>query len=144
MIQKSDGALIFSWAAFYGLALGALVLSGNFTSEIIYLFCRKEAYTLGTFGEVWANWHAIGCIFVGLTNLVVALDNNETDFKPKARSGIAMNTSFIFGVWGAQNLYYCLYRQDLFVSFMWLHTILCLMTSVLALTTGVKKPIKLK
>lgn len=133
MTRRSIFDYIFHWAAFYGLALGALILSGNFTSDIICLFCRKEHYTLGNFGEVWANWHAFGCIFVGLTNLVVAMDESETTFNSKARSAIATNTAFIFGLWGGQNLYYCLYRQDLFMPLMWLHAVLCLLTGGWAL-----------
>ena len=41
-----------------GLALGLLILSGNATPSLLCLFCRKETYTLGNFGQVWAKWHA--------------------------------------------------------------------------------------
>ena len=127
--------LFFSWAAFYGAVLGLLILSGNLSPSLLHLFCRAEAYTLGNFGQVWANWHAIGCLFVGLTNFAVARDDEES-FKPKARAAVALNTAFIFLVWGVQNAYYCLNRQDLFVPLMWLNAILCLLTGAGALMTA--------
>ena len=119
----------------YGVALGVLILSGNVTSDLLCLFCRKEAYTLGNFGLVWANWHAIGCLFVGLTNLAVARDD-EGSFGPKARSAVAMNTAFIYGVWGVQNTWYCLNRQDLFVPLMWLNALMCLATAASSLSSA--------
>ena len=144
MTRSGNSDYIFSWAAFYGFALGALILSGKLTSDIICLFCRKEYYTLGNFGEVWANWHAFGCIFVGLTNFAVARDISGMNFKEKARSATAFNTAIVFGVWGCQNLYYSLYRQDLFMPFMWLHAILCTLTAGWALVTSLKKSDKPK
>ena len=118
----------FAWAAFYGLALSALILSGNVTPAILGLFLDLDQYTLGKFGQVWANWHAIGCAFAGFINLSVAVDDGSS-FLPPGRAAIARCTAFIFGTWGVQNTYYCLQRTDLFTPLMWLNAIGCLLTA---------------
>ena len=129
---------LFHLPGVYGVALGVMILSGNMASDLlglIGLFCRKKAYTLGNFGQVWANYHAIGCLFLGLTNLAVARDD-EGSFGPKARSVVAMNTAFIYGVWGVQNTWYLLYRQELFLPLMWLNAIGCLATAAVSLSNA--------
>jgi len=131
--------LAFQFAAFYGIALGAVILSGNLTVEILGLFCDKGAYTLGNFGQVWANWHAIGCLFVGLTNLSVARDPTGQDFGAGGRLAVAQNTAFIFGVWGIQNTYYCNVRQDLFTPPMWLNAVGCLVACALSIHAATRQ-----
>ena len=99
----------FLFPGVYGILLSLLILSGNFTDKLICIFCHQDKYTLGHFGEVWANWHAIGCAFVGMMNLSVAKD--EDAFGPGKRQ-VAINTVFIYGVWACQNTYYCINRPD--------------------------------
>ena len=112
----------FSFAGVYGISLALLILSGNITEKLLCLFCHKDLYTLGNFGQVWANWHAIGCAFVGFMNLSVAKD--EDAFGPGKRQ-VAVNSVFIYGIWACQNTYYCIFRTDLFTPLMWLNAILC-------------------
>eukprot|EP00978_Attheya_sp_CCMP212_P031291 scaffold117710_cov54-Attheya_sp.AAC.3 len=128
----------FHCAAIYGFALGALILSTNVTLELITLFTHRETYTLGNFGQVWANWHAFGCIFVGLSNLAVVRDNSGRGFGPEARVAVAQNTAFIFGVWAVQNTYYCLVREDLFTPLMWLNAGGCLVSALWSLQAATK------
>eukprot|EP00747_Dinoflagellata_sp_TGD_P170684 gnl/TRDRNA2_/TRDRNA2_202867_c0_seq1.p1 gnl/TRDRNA2_/TRDRNA2_202867_c0~~gnl/TRDRNA2_/TRDRNA2_202867_c0_seq1.p1 ORF type:complete len:144 (-),score=2.99 gnl/TRDRNA2_/TRDRNA2_202867_c0_seq1:339-770(-) len=120
------------WAAFYGLALACLILSGNLTPKLILLFVRQEKYTLGEFGQVWANWHAVGCAFAGLMNLSAARDG-ASSWGPAACRAVRLNTAFIFGTWGVQNTYYVLWRTDLFTPLMWTNAVLCLATAVWSL-----------
>ena len=133
--QWAFWSFTFTWAAFCSFALGLLILSGNLTVELLALFCHKDAYSLGNFGQVWANWHAVGCIYVGLTNLSVARDARASrgGFGPHARAAVANSTAFIFGVWGVQNVYYCIVRADLFTPLMWLNAVLCLGTAACSL-----------
>ncbi|CAE8658509.1 unnamed protein product [Polarella glacialis] len=131
-MTSTTTSFAFTWAAFYGFALAALILSGNWTMEFLALFCHKDAYTLGNFGQVWAHWHAVGCAFVGLTNLSCVRDARG-GFGPDGKVAVAQNTAFIFGVWGVQNVYYCVTRDDLFTPLMWLNAIACLGTAVYSL-----------
>ena len=119
----------FLFPGVYGILLSLLILSGNFTDKLLCIFCHQDKYTLGHFGEVWANWHAIGCAFVGMMNLSVAKD--EDAFGPGKRQ-VAINTVFIYGVWACQNTYYCINRPDLFTPLMWLNAIFCGIAAMLS------------
>ena len=109
--------------------MSALILTGNATPAVLGLFCKLERYTLGDFGQVWANWHAVGCAYVGITNFCVAMDDGS-GFGPRGRAAIARCTAFIFGVWGVQNTCYCLFKQSNFTPLMWLNALLCLGSAV--------------
>ena len=119
----------FLFAGVYGICLSLLILSGNVTDKLICIFCKVDQYTLGNFGEVWADWHAIGCAFVGFMNLSVA--KNEDAFGPGKRY-VAINSVFIYGVWACQNTYYCIKRTDLFTPLMWTNAILCGLAALLS------------
>ena len=125
----------FIWAAGYAWALSLLILSGNATDALLCLFCRRDEYTLGNFGQIWANWHAVGCAFVGLSNWCVVRDTDGTGFGPAGRRAVALNTAFLFGAWGVQNLHYCVERQDLFTPLMWINAIACLTIACASLWT---------
>lgn len=107
------------------------------TGKILALFCDEASYTLGNFGQVWANWHAIGCAFVGMTNLSVALDDGS-GFGIPGRRAVARNTAFIFGVWGVQNTWYCVARQDLFTPAMWLNAAGCIGTALASVQSALR------
>lgn len=122
----------FKLAAAYGLALAALIESWHYTRDVLLLFCKGDSYTLGNFGQVWADWHSVGCAFVGLVNLAVAWDGRRDSFRAGGRRSIALCTAFIYGVWGVQNTYYCLYRTDIFTPLMRMNAIACLAVGFLS------------
>lgn len=122
----------FKLAAAYGLALATLIESWHYTVEFLLLFCKGDVYTLGNFGQVWADWHSVGCAFVGLVNLAVARDERRESFRAGGRRSIGLCTAFIYGVWGVQNTYYCLYRTDIFTPLMWMNAIACLAVGFLS------------
>lgn len=108
--------------AAYAFALSLLILSYHVSPALLNVFVAQPA-TLGTHTSVWMNWHAIGCAFVGLVN---AQAFYWTD--AKARRGIAIASTGIFGIWGLQNLTYAL--TPLFTSAMWLHVAGCGLAAV--------------
>jgi|EP00908_Phaeocystis_cordata_P013444 hypothetical protein len=109
-----------------GLALSVLIESDHLTHALLGLFCSE--YTLGSFGQIWADWHAVGCAFVGVVNLCVAVDDGSA-FRPQGMAAIARCTTFIYLTWGVQNTYYCLFRTDIFTPLMWLNALACNFTA---------------
>ena len=124
----------FALAGVYGMFLSLLILTGNFTETFLVIFCREPKYTLGNFGQVWANWHAIGCAYVGLTNLWVAF--KAESLQSAAKQLVAFNSAFIYGTWSLQNTYYCIFRTDLFTPWMWLNAGGCAVAALLSLKDG--------
>ncbi|CAJ1398338.1 unnamed protein product [Effrenium voratum] len=131
--------MAFDWAACYGLGLAALIQSEQVTPVFMNLFVEPKEYHLGTFGSIWKDWHSVGCAFVGLVNLAVARDVDKTDFAAGGRAKIAFCSAFIFFVWGAQNTYFCIMRQDVFKKFMWFNALACLGTAALSFHAGVSQ-----
>ena len=120
--MKNEMIHCLCWCSFYGFSLSVLILSYRLSPVAVFLFVDSAVYSLGTFGQVWKDWHAIGCIFVGLVNYF-ALDQC---FVTTAKEKILVCNVMIYGIWGLQNLYYCITLPNLFVKMMWLHAVLCL------------------
>ncbi|CAJ1416159.1 unnamed protein product, partial [Effrenium voratum] len=102
----------------------------------------SEAYNISQKVKVLEanqDWHSVGCAFVGLVNLAVARDVDKTDFAAGGRAKIAFCSAFIFFVWGAQNTYFCIMRQDVFKKFMWFNALACLGTAALSFHAGVSQ-----
>src|SRR5689334_20824134 len=116
--MRPDWAFLF--CGIYGVALCLLIASWHVTPSGIRLFVGRE-YTLGSHGQIWANWHAVGCFFVGIVNLQVYFG----DFNPAAMRSIAIATTIIYGVWALQNLRLVFAKPHRFTNVMWLHVLLC-------------------
>jgi len=115
------------WASFYALALSLMIISYHVNPAILYLFVVDDRYTLGHHGSYWQDWHAIGCAFAGLVNYGAAYDS---DFGPSARRWVGHCNAFLFGIWGLQNTYNCLFQGYNFTPLMWLQAIGCLGTAL--------------
>mmetsp|Transcript_15450 Transcript_15450/g.29223 ORF Transcript_15450/g.29223 Transcript_15450/m.29223 type:complete len:150 (+) Transcript_15450:256-705(+) len=115
------------WASFYALALSLMIMSYHANPIILYLFVVGDKYSLGGYGIYWQDWHAIGCAFAGLVSYGAAYD---TDFGPAARRWVSLCNTFLFGIWGLQNTYYCLFQADDFTPLMRLQAIGCLGTAL--------------
>jgi hypothetical protein len=102
---------VFLFCGIYGVGLSLLILSWRLTPSAIRLFVSDD-YTLGSHGQVWADWHAIGCLYVGVVNVLAYRGN----FNAEAYRAIAMATAMIYGVWFAQNLHFVLARPTRFKS----------------------------
>ena len=124
------GKFVYLLAAVYGIGLGLTCMN----RWAVLLFCREEQYTLGNFGGIWEYWQAISCFFVGFMNLSVVLD--PCGFGRGGRRAVALNSAFVYGVWGVQNIYYSAYRQDLFHQSMWLNAVGCTFTALAHLRTA--------
>jgi hypothetical protein len=116
---------VFLFCGIYGVGLSLLILSWHLTPSAIRLFV-SDNYTLGSHGQVWANWHAIGCLYVGVVNLLAYGGN----FNVEASRAVAMATAMIYGIWFAQNLHLVLARPARFKGLMWLNVLLCLLAAV--------------
>ena len=113
---------------FYGVLLGFLILSWYITPLFIKLFVG-EHYNLGDHGQMWANWHAIGCFYVGLSNF---LAYSWADSFLVAKQDICLISAFIFGTWAVQNLWLML-KTDKMKPLMWMNVIGCFISALLAL-----------
>ena len=136
---------MFGLSAFYGLTLAVLILSFRVTPMFIGIFCDLDTYRLGNFGQIWKDWHAFGCAYVGLTNLVVYLDSRGVGFSPSGRRSIALCSTFIFGTWGVQNTFYCLGggKGD-FHPAMWINAISCLIVAAAAFQTAAQMTVAME
>jgi hypothetical protein len=112
----------------YGILLGLLILSWHLTPVFIKLFVGNK-YTLGDYGQMWANWHAIGCFYVGFSNF---LAYNWDDSFLVAKQDICLISTFIFGIWGLQN-FGLMFQANKMKSLMWLNVIACFASALLAL-----------
>ena len=110
----------FLFSGIYGVALGVLILSWHVAPVIMRLFVA-DSYSLGTHGQVWANWHAIGCLFVGAVNLQVYF----SDFGAADARSIAMATLMVYTVWCVQNLQLVLGKPRKFKPLMWTNVVGC-------------------
>ena len=110
----------FLLAGVYGVALCLLISSWHVTPWLMRRFVSDD-YALGSHGQVWADWHAIGCLFVGIVNLMVYFG----DFNAAAATSIAVASAIIYTIWCLQNLRLVLVRPALFKTPMWLNVILC-------------------
>lgn len=122
-------SLAFALAGLYGLALSLLILSWHLTPLLVGLFV--DHYSLGSHGQIWANWHAVGCAFVGAINLSALF----LGFDDTASRAVLACTAGIYGVWSAQNTWLCLASTEprRFKPMMWLHAALCGLTAALCL-----------
>jgi hypothetical protein len=102
------------------------VLSHKWTYALIELFVRP-GYMLGTHERDWTSWHAVGCGFVGLINVLSAKDG---DWNPSARRSLALATSLLYSIWGVQNLLLMFASPPRFLPLMWLHAVACLGTGL--------------
>ncbi len=107
----------FLFCGVYGIALAALIFTYLGTYAVLDLFLARP-YVLGTHTEVWMGWHGMGCLFVGLCNLLAARWNNA-----RAQRDIAVATAIIFAVWCLQN--FRLMLGDSFRPLMWSNVIGC-------------------
>lgn len=110
----------FLFSGVYGVALSALILSWHVAPGVMRGFVA-DGYSLGTHGQVWANWHAIGCLFVGVVNLQVYFG----DFGAAGTRSIAMASLMIYSVWCVQNLLVVLVRPLKFKPLMWTNVVGC-------------------
>ena len=111
----------------YGFALSALIFSHYVTNAVLALFVATP-YTLGTHGELWQNWHGVGCFFLGLVNLAA-----HRWREPRPRRDVAGATAVIYGVWALQN--FALMFTPRMVPLMWLNVIGCALASAASLAT---------
>ncbi len=120
--------IAFAFNGVYGVALGVLILSWYLTPVLLNLFVQN--YSLGNHGKVWADWHAIGCLFVGVTNLCAW----QLDYNDVALRGVAWSSAAIYAIWSIQNTALCLSKSDppRFRPFMWLHASFCALGAGLA------------
>lgn len=125
-----DVALIYN--GIYGLLLGILILSWHFSEFFIRLFV-KDNYSLGNFGQTWANWHAIGCFYVGLSSLL-ALTWGASLLEAKLQ--ICLLTTVVYGIWFVQNFYLVFFTNKM-KTFMLLHVVGCFVGAVLGLMGGI-------
>ena len=120
----------FLFSGVYGVFLGVLILSWHVTPVEMRRFVA-DSYSLGTHGQVWANWHAMGCLFVGAVNLMVVAGRfNDPDARHIAVASLA-----IYGVWCLQNLQLVLARPRQFKPLMWLNVIACAIAASGALSS---------
>ena len=110
----------FLFAGAYGVALGLLILSWHLTPVLIRIFVTDD-YSLGSHGQVWADWHAFGCLFVGAVNLHVYFHFLDG----AAARSIALPTVAIYSVWCVQNFLLMVRAPRRFKSPMWLNVICC-------------------
>jgi hypothetical protein len=110
----------------YGLALAVLVISHKWTYALIELFVRP-GYVLGTHEGDWTSWHAVGCGFVGLINLLCW---RAKDWNASATYSLSLCTALIYTIWGLQNLGLMLATPPRFLPLMWLHVLLCLLVGL--------------
>lgn len=88
----------FLFCGIYGVFLAILIATHLVGYGALDLFLVRP-YVLGTHTEVWMDWHAMGCFFVGLVNLLAA---RWPDGRP--RRDIASASVVIYGVWALLNL----------------------------------------
>jgi hypothetical protein len=101
----------------YAVALSALIFTYAVGYAVLDLFLARP-YVLGTHTEAWMGWHGMGCLFVGLCNLLALQWTNA-----RAQRDVAAITALIFGVWCLQNLR--LVMGSAFRPLMWMHVIGC-------------------
>ena len=126
----------FMLSGSYALLLSLLIMSWNFTPIFIGVFVHFEQYNLGSGGLFWKSWHGVACAFIGVTNLAIAYDTQEKSFSASGRRLIAINSGFVFGIWGVQNTYYCIVHTDVFTPLMWINAVMCLVVAASCVHTA--------
>jgi len=125
--------LIFLINGAYAVALALLLLSWRLHEAPVRWFVG-ESYTLGSHGQVWKDWHTVGCAFVGAINLAAW----GAGFNEPALRSVAACTAGVFGVWALQNLALVASPSaPPFTPRMWLHVVACGAASALAAYTAV-------
>ena len=105
----------------YGAALALLIWSWKLSEAPIRLFVAED-YSLGTHGQVWKDWNAVGCAFVAAINACAW----SMDFNAVALRAVALCTAGIYGIWALQNARLLVSANTPYVKpLMWIHALLC-------------------
>ena len=90
----------------------------------------KNIERTGPLGNIWRNWHAVGCYCVGFMSYMASTWDYKTH-KTQINDILKVNT-FVFGTWSLINFHLAVYKQQHVKKLLFLHVVLCGLAGVVS------------